>query len=47
MVTAPFELRHGIVDKKVDKKMEIRSVERVQQFCRFCNTHDSLLRAIA
>jgi hypothetical protein len=42
MVTAPFELRHGIVDKKI----AIRSAERVQQFCRPCHAHHSLLPAL-
>jgi hypothetical protein len=42
MVTAPFELRHGIVDKKI----AIRSAKRVQQFCRLCHTHHSLLPAL-
>ena len=37
------EMRHGIVDKKI----AIRSAERVQQFCRLCHTHHSLLPAKA
>jgi hypothetical protein len=43
MVTASFELRRGIIDKKI----AIRSVECVQQFCRLCHTHHSLSSAMA